>query len=187
MIVSYSFNCGGGPAQAGVWQIILRENSNEIELHIAQKPQCNMIEGLQGIHDETGTIAFTVIGRNDSIWSTFNEGVLFTPDIVPSINWFDPSGMIVNTGVAGQLFPSESGDYTVELINSAGCYYTDTFHIQVSYTAPTITQNSAVLLCNDPGYAYQWYLDGNIIDNAISQFFYTFSKWILSSFYNRFS
>ena len=55
----------------------------------------------------------------------------FTPDIVPSINWYDPSGMIVNTGVAGQLFPSESGDYTVELINSAGCYYTDTF----SYTS----------------------------------------------------
>ena len=73
----YSFNCGGGPNQRGVWQIILRENSNQIELHTAQKPQCNTLEGLQGIHDETGTIAFTVNGRNDSIWSTFNEGILF--------------------------------------------------------------------------------------------------------------
>ena len=37
-----------------------------------------------------------------------------------------------------QLFPNESGSYTVELNNSVGCYYTDTFHIQVSYPSPTI-------------------------------------------------
>ncbi len=171
-----SYNCGGGSSQAGVWQIILRENSNEIELHIAQKPQCNMIEGVQGIHDETGTMAFTVIGRNDSIWSTFNEGVLFTPNIVPSISWYDPNGVLINTGVTGQLFPNESGNYAVELSNSTGCYYTDTFHVQVSYSAPTITQNGAVLLCNEPGYEYQWYLDGYPIDSAISQFLIPFQN-----------
>ena len=171
-----SFNCGGGAAQAGVWQIILKENSNEIELQIAQKPQCNTIEGVQGIHDETGTIAFAVNGRNDTMWSTFNEGILFTPDMVPSINWYDLNGVLVNTGNSGQLFPNESGSYAVELSNSAGCYYTDTFHIQVSYPAPTITQNGSVFLCNEPGYEYQWYLDGNPIDSAISQFLIPFQN-----------
>ena len=171
-----SYNCGGGAVQAGVWQIIIRENSNEIELHIAQKPQCNTIEGVQGIHDETGTIAFTVNGRNDTMWSTFNEGLLFTPNIVPSINWYDPNGILVNTGITGQLFPNESGDYAIELINSVGCYYIDTFHIQVSYPAPTITQNGAVLLCNEPGYDYQWYLDGAPIDSALSQFLIPFQN-----------
>ena len=70
----------------------------------------------------------------------------------------------------GQLFPNESGSYAVELSNSVGCYYTDTFYIQVSYPAPTIIQNGSVLLCNEPGYEYQWYLDGSPIDSAISQF-----------------
>ena len=171
-----SFNCGGGVSQAGVWQIILFENSNEIELHIAQKPQCNSIEGVQGIHDETGTIAYTFSGRNDTMWSTVNEGILFKPDLVPSINWYDPNGLLLNTGISGQLFPNESGSYTVELSNSSGCYYTDTFHIQVSYPEPTITQNGAVLLCNEPGYVYQWYLDGNHIDGAVSQFLIPFQN-----------
>ena len=174
----YSYNCGGGPSQSGVWQIILKENSNDIELHIAQKPQCNTIEGVQGIHDETGTIAFTVNGRNDTVWSTLNEGILFSPLMVPSINWYDPYGLFVNSGISGQLFPNESGDYTVELSNSSGCYYTDTFHIQVSYPSPTITQNGAVLLCNEPGYDYQWYLNGSPIDGAISQFIIPFQNGV---------
>lgn len=173
-----SYNCGGGSNQAGVWQIILKENSNEIELHIAQKPLCNMIEGVQGIQDETGNIAFTVNGRNDSIWSSFNEGILFSPEIVPVINWYDPNGVLVNTGISGQLFPNESGNYAVELSNSAGCYYTDTFHIQVSYSSPTITQNGNVLLCNEPGFEYQWHLNGNPIDSAVSQFLVPFQNGI---------
>ena len=133
---------------------------------------------MQGIHDETGTIAFTVNGRNDTLWSTFNEGILFTPEMVPSINWYDLNGVLVNTGISGQLFPNESGSYAVELSNSVGCYYTDTFHIQVSYPSPTITLNGSVLLCNEPGYEYQWYLDGNPIDSAISQFLIPFQNGV---------
>lgn len=164
-----SYNCGGG-AQAGVWQIILRENSNEIELQIGEKPQCNTLESVQGIQNETGALAFTVSGRNDTTWTASNEGILFSPNMVPDINWYDPSGSLLTTGISGQLFPDETGVYVVELINSAGCYYTDSFHIQVSYQAPTIDQNGAVLLCNEPGFDYQWHLDGSPISGAVSQF-----------------
>ena len=77
----------------------------------------------------------------------------------------------MTSGITAQLFPIESGGYKVELSNSSGCFSSDTFHVQVSYPSPTIIQNGAVLLCNEVGYCYQWFLDGIAIDSAISQFY----------------
>ena len=54
-----SYNCGGG-SQAGDWQIILKENSNEIEFHIGQKPLCNTINSVQGIQDHNGLNSYTI-------------------------------------------------------------------------------------------------------------------------------
>ena len=174
LVISYdsinSYNCGGGN-QAGDWQIILKENSNEIELHISQKPLCNTINSVQGIQDHNGLNSYTIPGRNDTTWTSYNEAFLFSPNIVPEINWYDPNGTFLTSGITAQLFPVESGDYIVELSNSSGCFSTDTFHIQVSYPSPTINQNGAVLLCNEVGYSYQWFLDGIAIDSAISQFY----------------
>ena len=34
------------------------------------------------------------------------------------------------------------------------------------------------MLCNEPGYEYQWYLDGNPIDSAISQFLIPFQNGV---------
>ena len=39
-------------------------------------------------------------------------------------------------------------------------------------------ENGSVLLCIEPGYEYQWYLDGNPIDSAISQFLIPFQNGV---------
>ncbi len=69
----------------GTFQVILYECTNEIEVHILEKPPClNWAGGtaVLGVHNATGTVANTVSGRNSSPWvvvPTSPEGWLFRP------------------------------------------------------------------------------------------------------------
>ena len=64
-------------------QIILYETSNNIEMHLTEKRECYTWNGgnaIQGLQDETGTVAVIVPGRNyPTQWTAFNEGTRFTP------------------------------------------------------------------------------------------------------------
>ena len=59
------------------WQIILKENSNEIEFHIGQKPLCNTINSVQGIQDHNGLNSYTIPGRNDTTWTSIMKHSFF--------------------------------------------------------------------------------------------------------------
>lgn len=90
------FSCSG---QLYSSQIKIFESSNNIETHILNKQICstwNSGKAVHGLHDVTGTIAVLVPGRNNTAWSTSNEGKLFSP----GVQW---------QNTLGQTFPYNGG------------------------------------------------------------------------------
>lgn len=93
----------------GSFQIILNEWDNSIENHIAYKGYCAWAGGTatQGIHNLNGTIAYTVDGRNASVWEAEEEAILYVPS---GVTWYD--GMD-NIGVGNSItvFPDTTTVY----------------------------------------------------------------------------
>ena len=90
------FSCTG---QLYSSQIKIFESTNIIESHILNKSICstwNTGNAVHGLHNSTGTIAVIVPGRNNTAWSTSNEGKRFSP-----------GAMWGNT--LGQSFPYNAG------------------------------------------------------------------------------
>lgn len=81
-VVIYSnipmFSSGECAYQAGIFY----EGTNEIEFFISHKPISGWNGGLaiQGLQNSAGTVAHIVAGRNNTQWTTTNDGKLFTPD-----------------------------------------------------------------------------------------------------------
>lgn len=103
LVVSYNaipfFSC---TTTYGTFQIRIYETTNVIETHILNKPACTQWAGgtaTHGLHNQPGTVAVIVPGRNSSQWTTQNEGYRFTP----GVQW-------VNS--LGQSFPY-NGDLAV--------------------------------------------------------------------------
>ncbi len=62
--------------------VILYETSNEIEVHIGDKPTCvswNSGLAIQGTQNAGGSVAHITPGRNNSVWSANQEGMRWTP------------------------------------------------------------------------------------------------------------
>ncbi len=95
------FSCTG---QLYSSQIIIYETTNIIETHILNKSLCstwNSGNAVHGLHNATGTVAVVVPGRNNTQWTTSNEGRRFTPSgpATNTINWYVmPSNTLVGTG-----------------------------------------------------------------------------------------
>jgi len=73
--------CNGIPNFTG--QLVLHETTNIIDMFIKSKTACtgwNNGLAIMGIQDSTGTSAFTVPGRNNTVWNATNEGWRFSPD-----------------------------------------------------------------------------------------------------------
>ncbi len=73
-------------------QIVIFESTNIIENYITNKPTCNAWAGgtaTQALHNQTGTIAVAVPGRNAAVWTANNDGKRYTPNGPPgyTINW----------------------------------------------------------------------------------------------------
>lgn len=67
-------------------QIVLYEGSNCIESLILSKPLCttwNNGEAVQGLHNNAGTSATVVAGRNNTQWTATSEGRFFQPTCAP--------------------------------------------------------------------------------------------------------
>ena len=107
----------------GTFQIILYESTNIIENHIFNKPSnCFWAGGtaVQGIHNINGTAAFTVPGRNSTVWGTTSNSHRYTPNgapVPPTVTWFqvgNPSP--IGTGNSIVVFPpSQGANYTCQL------------------------------------------------------------------------
>ncbi|MBX7053090.1 MAG: T9SS type A sorting domain-containing protein [Flavobacteriales bacterium] len=76
-----------------------------------------------------------------------------------------------NQTTSSSVMVNQSGTYGVNVINGS-CVSTDNYVLElISLPTPGITANANTLACNLSGYNYQWYLNGNLIDGATSQFY----------------
>jgi gliding motility-associated-like protein len=64
------------------FSIILFETSNVIEVHLGSKPICGSWNGglaIQGLQNDSGTVAHITDGRNNTQWTAYEDGRRFTP------------------------------------------------------------------------------------------------------------
>ncbi|MFN8287317.1 MAG: gliding motility-associated C-terminal domain-containing protein [Chitinophagales bacterium] len=109
-------NCASTNSQTH--QIVLYETTNVIEIYIQNKEACtDWNDGLavEGIQDATGTTAFTVPGRNNTVWDAQNDAWRFTPNgpSIVTIDWFN-NGANVGTGPSLNICPTTYGLYTAQ-------------------------------------------------------------------------
>ncbi|MFM2284938.1 MAG: hypothetical protein RLZZ543_435 [Bacteroidota bacterium] len=101
-------------ASKATFQIVLFESTNVIENYIANKPTCMVWAGgtaTQGLHNQTGTVAFAVPGRNASVWTATNDGKRYKPSGAPSytINWTN-NGIPMGTGATASAVVNGPGN-----------------------------------------------------------------------------
>lgn len=129
----------------GTFHVILHETTNIIETHIKNKTNClNNTFGLaiQGIHNQTGTQAVAVPGRNFSEWTAQNSSHQWIPsgnEIIPTLVWYEVGNPnAIGTGESITVTPPLHGaSYTCHLEYSScfsswsnlGCFGPDTINI----------------------------------------------------------
>ena len=99
-------------------QIVIYETTNIIETHIENLPLCsswNSGNSVHGLHNETGTQAYTVAGRNNTPYTVVNEGRRFYGSGNTAVIWYDQNLMVLDTGVTIQVIPTQSTTYYVGL------------------------------------------------------------------------
>ena len=100
-------------------RIILYETTNIIDIYIERKPTCAAWNGglaTEGIQNAAGTVAYTVPGRNRSVWATVNDAWRFTPNgqnIPVNIYWYavDSPTTVVAVDTTANLCPSLPGPF----------------------------------------------------------------------------
>lgn len=157
----------------GTFQIIIYESSNVIENYIVSKSSgCTWAGGtaVQGIHNAAGTVAFTVPGRNSTVWSASNEGWRYTPNgtATYTIGWYIlPADTLIATGSSVTVTPVISPQYYYAKVNGpngcgSGMGNTDTVVVNstnlVVDAGPyvSICQGSSTMLNASGGFAYSW-------------------------------
>ena len=159
---------------------ILYETTNNIEMFITSKTTCPGWNGgiaTQGIQNATGTVAFTVPGRNGTSWTAVNDAWRFQPNgpaLSQSINWYQmPSRTYIGSGDSIMVCPNVTTNYLSEFYVDPICttpgarifaYDTSTVTILPSISNPIINdtlkcQNNYTLSL-DPGLStsgcYSW-------------------------------
>lgn len=99
-------------------QIVIYETSNLIETHIESLPLCSGWNGgnsVHGLHDETGTQAYIVTGRNNTPYTLQNEGRRFYGSGTADVIWYDENLNALDTGLTTTLHPTASTTYYLGL------------------------------------------------------------------------
>lgn len=145
----------GCNSKLGNFQIVLYESGSEVYNHIEIKPVCNnsysQNEATQGVHNATGTIAFTaldhntLINRNKTSWyvdqtetpPTFPESTRFVPN---GIGWHSgsPTGPIVGYGPSITVSPLVTTTYFAVASSCLGESYNGSVLVTVN-PHPTLT------------------------------------------------
>lgn len=127
---------------AGSFQIICNETTNAIDINILSKPSCNTWfsgKAVEGLHDPTGTIAFTVPGRNSTQWNVTNDSYHFAPNGPPNpytVNWYDMSNVNIGTGNSVTVnVVTNSTYYAIVNYSCSNMNDTDSVNVVVGVTA----------------------------------------------------
>lgn len=124
LVVSYNqvpqFNTGICPGNNCTCQMAIYETTNAIEIYIARKEFCSGWNGglaIEGIMNSTGTVAYTVPGRNLTQWNATNDAWRFTPNgpSIVNVNWYKGTTQI-STDSSVQVCASSTTTYTAEAV-----------------------------------------------------------------------
>lgn len=126
------FSC---TSQHGTFQIVLHETTNTIDNHLVNCPTCpnwNSGNGVQGIQNIAGAIAYTVPGRNNTNWSAIQESHRYVPTGPPVQNftWIDNFGNTYPAQTNLLVTPTQTTTYIARL-NVCGQLLTDTVTVNV--------------------------------------------------------
>ena len=149
-VISYykvPYFVGGTCNDSITCQTVLYETTNVIDIYIGQKPICPAWNGglaVEGIQNATGTIAYTVPGRNNTQWAATNDGYRFTPagniNLV-TVKWYQGDSVLVGTGdtLTNICPPNNRSTMYVARAYFADCYDTavvrDTMFVNVLQSA----------------------------------------------------
>lgn len=107
----------------GTFHIVIYESSNYIENHIQTKPFCAWANGtaVQGIHNQAGTAAITVVGRNSTQWVANNDAFRWVPSgpvVNPVLTWYQVGNPNpIGTGPTINVTPPAAGaSYTCHFV-----------------------------------------------------------------------
>lgn len=131
------FSCTG---TLNTQQIIIYETTNVIENHIQTKLTCPSWVGgraVQGVHNLPGTAAVAVAGRNNTVWTTTNHAVRYTPLGEPLVEWYI-GPILIGTGPTKTVCPGSPTTYIAKLISCGGVVDADTVFIDVICCEPPI-------------------------------------------------
>ena len=101
-------------------QIVLYETTNAIEIYIQAVDDCAGWNGglaVEGIQNSTGTTAYTVPGRNNTVWSAHNDAWRFTPSgpSIVNVSWYQGATQISTDSIV-QVCPTASTTYTAQAV-----------------------------------------------------------------------
>ena len=188
LVVSWNnnpmFSC---TSVTGTFQIVIYETSNIIENYIQSKQFCAWAGGtaVQGVHNLAGTVAFTVPGRNSTVWTAVNEGWRYTPNGTSAyqINWYIlPANVLIGTGSPIVVTPPTSPQYYyAEVVDLNACpsgaaTNKDTVEVlstNVSVDAGAFTpiclgQSTTLNATSGTAIGYSWSPAGSLSNPAIS-------------------
>ena len=113
----------------GRFQIVLFETTNLIRNNIFNKPSCSWASGnaTQGIHNSTGTVAYTVPGRNSSNWTTTNQSWEYIPS---GVTWTQ-NGIPIGNTMNLTVNPTQTTTYVATVALCNGTTYSDDIVVTV--------------------------------------------------------
>jgi gliding motility-associated-like protein len=113
-------SCDTDVALFGTSQIVLYETTNVIEIYIQTKDVLHAWNGgkaVEGIENNSATVAYTVPGRNATEWTATNDAWRFTPNgpSIVSVSWYNGTTQISTDSVV-QVSPSTATTYIAEAV-----------------------------------------------------------------------
>jgi gliding motility-associated-like protein len=111
------YSCTG---QLNRYQTVLYEGSYVIDNYIGTKAACgwNGNYAIQAAHNQTGTVAAVVPGRNyPTTWTASNDGKRYTPNGAPNavFTWWQ-GGVQIGAGMSINVTPSVPTTYTFQAV-----------------------------------------------------------------------
>lgn len=188
LVVSYSnvpmFSCTG---MLYTSQIKIYETTNIIETHISNKPLCtgwNNGNAVHGLHNANGSQAVVIPGRNNTQWTTSNEGYRFSPNGAPAytVDWLDANNSVVGSGTTINVTPSVTSTYTARLTYTCGnTQYTDQVQVAIPNMPNAMFGLSSNVTCQNqpvtvtyngnatPAATYNWNFNGGTVVSGSGQ------------------
>lgn len=117
--------------ELGTFQIVLYETTNWVDNHFTDVMVCPTWDlgiATQGMHNEDGTVAVTVTGRNATEWEAHDESWRW---YTSNIAWYDEAGTLIGTGPEVDVAPEYTTTYTLVQTLCDGTEYTDDVTVEV--------------------------------------------------------